>query len=269
MLFGYDQQVTTEAGIGPFGGYRWFAPYVTLLLVLISEGSIAKAQQPTTFGDQPSTNAAPTPTNLGQPRNDRIFGVLPNYRTIENPNIRMTPLSTNEKFKLALEVSFDPYAYVIAGALAGYGQAKDDPKSWGEESWIPFIKRYGASFADQTSENIMTEAVVPSLLREDPRYFRLGTGGFIKRSGYAVSRIWVTQTDTDHRTFNFSEILGAGASAGISNFYYPPEDRTLSANLSRWGVMVGEDTFFNLLKEYWPDIRLKMLRRNHPVDPPF
>jgi hypothetical protein len=62
-------------------------------------------------------------------------------------------------------------------------------------------------------------------------------------------------------TFNFSEIMGACASAGISNIYYPREDRTMSANLSRWGVMVGEDTFFNLLKEFWPDIRLKMFKR--------
>jgi hypothetical protein len=188
---------------------------------------------------------------------------------VENPNIRMAPLSAKGKFKLAIEDSFDPYAYVIAGAFAGYGQTKDDPKSWGEESWGPYIKRYAASFADQTSENIMTEAVVPWMLKEDPRYFRLGTGGFFKRTGYAVSRIWVTQTDAGHRTFNFSEIMGAGASAGISNFYYPREDRTISANLSRWGVMVGEDTFFNLLKEYWPDIRLKMFKRSHPSDPPF
>jgi hypothetical protein len=107
----------------------------------------------------------------------------------------------------------------------------------------------------------MTEAVVPALLKEDPRYFRLGTGGFLKRTGYAVSRIWVTRTDAGGRSFNFSEIMGAGASAAISNIYYPRENRTMSANLSRWGVMVGEDTFFNLLKEYWPDIRLKILKR--------
>jgi hypothetical protein len=111
-----------------------------------------------------------------------------------------------------------------------------------------------------------TPAAAPSLtcgfgLKEDPRYFRLGTGGFFKRTGYAVSRIWVTRTDAGGRTFNFSEIMGAGASAGISNIYYPREDRTMSANLSRWGVMVGEDTFFNLLKEYWPDIHHKLLKR--------
>ena len=241
-----------------YGSLALCAP---MLLVLVCGGNIAEAQQSPTSGSQTSTNSEPPAADSVQPKNDRIFGVLPNYRTVENPNIRMAPLSAKGKFKLALEDSFDPYAYVIAGAFAGFGQSKNDPKSWGEESWGPYIKRYTASFADQTVENIMTEAAVPSLLREDPRYFRLGTGGFIKRTGYAVSRIWVTQTDAGHRTFNFSEILGAGASAGISNFYYPREDRTLSANLRRWGVMEGEDTFFNMLKEYWPDIHHKLLKK--------
>jgi hypothetical protein len=269
MLLGYDKYVTADAGTGLLGRYRSFALCTQMLLVFICGGSIAEAQQPSTSGPQPSTSSGPPPADSVQPKNDRIFGILPNYRTVENPNIRMAPLSAKGKFKLAIEDSFDPYAYVIAGSFAGYGQTKDDPKSWGEESWGPYIKRYAASFADQTSENIMTEAVVPWMLKEDPRYFRLGTGGFFKRTGYAVSRIWVTQTDAGHRTFNFSEIMGAGASAGISNFYYPREDRTMSANLSRWGVMVGEDTFFNLLKEYWPDIRLKMFKRKHSADPPF
>ncbi len=242
--------------------YRSLAMCVPVLLVLVAAGNNAKAQESAASGSQASTtNSEPPDVNSVQPKNDRIFGVIPNYRTVENPDIRMAPLSTKGKFKLAVEDSFDPYAYVIAGAFAGFGQTKDDPKSWGEESWGPYIKRYAASFADQTSENIMTEAVVPSLLREDPRYFRLGTGGFFKRTEYAVSRIWVTRTDAGGTTFNFSEILGAGASAGISNIYYPREDRTTSANLSRWGLMVGEDTFFNLLKEYWPDIHHKIFKR--------
>jgi len=187
--------------------------------------------------------------------------VLPNYRTVEIPKLKTPPLTAREKFKLAGEDSFDPYAYVVAGAFAGLAQAQNDPKSWGGESWGPYAKRYLASFADQTIENMMTEAVVPALLKQDPRYFRMGTGSFFKRAGYAVSRIWVTRTDSGGTTFNFSEIGGAGLSSAISNLYYPQENRTLSKNLSRWGILVGEDTFFNFLKEYWPDIRHKILKR--------
>jgi hypothetical protein len=234
--------------------------YSLLVAIFAYAGRAATAQEP------PATSQLPPPTtssssDSGQPKNDRIFGVVPNYRTVENPQIRMEPLSVKQKFKLAADDSFDPYAYVVAGLFAGFAQAQNDPPSWGEESWGPFIKRYAASFADQTIENFMTEAVVPSVLKQDPRYFRMGSGSFFKRTGYAVSRIWVTRTDTGGTTFNFSEIGGAGASSLISNLYYPPENRTLSKNLSRWGILVGEDTFFNLLKEYWPDIRQKVLKR--------
>lgn len=231
------------------------------LLIFMHGVKIARAQQPPETDSQPPPSSESSPADLAQPKNDRIFGVLPNYRTVENPKLSMQPLTAKGKFKLAASDSFDPYAYVIAGAFAGYGQEKNDPKSWGEESWGPMAKRYAASFADQTDENIMTEAVVPALLREDPRYFRLGSGSFFKRTSYALSRIWVTRTDAGGTTFNFSEIVGAGASSAVSNFYYPREDRTLSKNLSRWGVQVGEDTFFNFLKEYWPDIRHKILKR--------
>ena len=225
------------------------------------EGKIARAQQPPASGSQLPSSSDSWPAASTQPKNDRIFEVIPNYRTVENPQLKMQPLTAREKFKLAAEDSFDPYAYVIAGAFAAFAQAQNDPKSWGQESWGPPVKRYLASFADQTDENMMTEAVVPALLKEDPRYFRLGKGSFFKRTGYALSRIWVTRTDAGGTTFNFSEIAGAGISSAISNVYYPPEDRTLSKNLSRWGIQVGEDTFFNLLKEYWPDIRRKVFKR--------
>lgn len=238
-----------------------FPPCSALFLAFVCGASCAKAQLSGTASSQPQQSSEAPASDSVQPKNDRIFKVLPNYRTVENPNIRMAPLSTKGKFNLAVEDSFDPYAYFIAGAFAGLGQTKGDPKSWGEESWGPFTKRYAASFADQTIENMMTEAVVPSLLREDPRYFRLGKGGIFKRTGYALSRTFVTRTDTGKRTFNFSEVMGAGASAAISNIYYPRDNRTLSSNLSQWGVMVGEDTFFNLLKEYWPDIRHKVFNR--------
>ena len=235
--------------------------YSLPLLFHLCIGNISWAQQPATSEQQAPSRAAPTQADSTQPQNDRIFGVLPNYRTVEIPKLKNPPLTAREKFKLAAEDSFDPYAYVVAGAFAGAAQIQNDPRSWGEESWGPFAKRYLASFADQTIENMMTEAVVPALLKQDPRYFRMGSGSFLKRTGYAVSRIWVTRTDAGGTTFNLSEIGGAGLSSAIANLYYPPENRTLSKNLSRWGIMVGEDTFFNFLKEYWPDIRHKILKR--------
>ena len=76
---------------------------------------------------------------------------------------------------------------------------------------------YWHIFVDTGVGNYMTEAIVPTLTKEDPRYYTLGKGGFLKRSGYAVSRLFITRTDAGHNTFNFSEMIGNGAAAGIGN----------------------------------------------------
>jgi hypothetical protein len=109
-------------------------------------------------------------------------------------------------------------------------------------------------------ENYMVEAIVPVLTKEDPRYYTLGKGGFIKRTGYAVSRLFITRTDAGKNTFDISEIVGAGAAAGIANAYYPTQSNTWVKTYQRWGTQVGLDGVFNVLKEFWPDINQAVFR---------
>lgn len=227
---------------------------VTLFL-LLSANSFAWGQQQALSPTNDPKSATSDPL-----KNDRIFGVIPNYRTVEDPTRGIVPLTAKQKFGLAVDDSFDPYAYPVAGIFAAIAQAQNSPQSWGQ-GWGAYAKRFAAQFVDQTDENIMTEAVVPSLLKQDPRYFRIGQGGFLTRTGYAVSRIWVTRTDAGHKTFNFSEIGGAGIAATISNTYYPSDSRTVSQTLNRWGIFVAEDTLFNVLKEFWPDMRQRIFKK--------
>jgi hypothetical protein len=100
----------------------------------------------------------------------------------------------------------------------------------------------------------MAEAIVPAVTKEDPRYYTLGKGGFFNRTGYAVSRLFITRTDAGKNTFNFSEIVGAGTAAGIGNAYYPPQSNPWVKTYQRWGTQVALDGVFNVLKEFWPDI---------------
>ena len=117
-----------------------------------------------------------------------------------------------------------------------------------------FGKYYWHVFVDGAIENYMTEAIVPAVTREDPRYYTMGKGGFFKRTGYAVSRLLITRTNSGKSTFNLSEIVGAGAAAGIGNAYYPTESNPFVKTYQRWGTQVGLDGVFNVLKEFWPDI---------------
>jgi hypothetical protein len=193
------------------------------------------------------------------PKNDRIFMVIPNYTTVEVP-VAFKPLTAKEKFKLGAEDAFDPYAFPLAGILAGIAQAKNDDAAWGQ-GWKGFGKRYAAGYADTVSGSFMTTGVFPSMLHEDPRYFRKGTGGFRKRSLYALRRMFVITTDSGGATFNFSEYGGNAVAAGISQIYHSKEERGFSNFASDFGTQVLIDVVANQTKEFWPDIRHKLFKK--------
>jgi hypothetical protein len=189
--------------------------------------------------------------------NDRLFFALPNFLTLEN-SAHVTPLTAGEKFKVVARSSFDPVQFVWYGFLSGISQAEDSEPGFGQ-GMAGYGKRYGAAFADGTIENFMTQAALPSIFRQDPRFFQDGQGGFLHRAGYSVSRIVITRTDSGHHEFNFSEVLGSAMAAGISTYsYHPKADRTPSNTASVWASMVAYDTLTITLKEFWPDIRRKL-----------
>ena len=104
----------------------------------------------------------------------------------------------------------------------------------------------------------MVNAALPSLLRTDPRYYQLGKGTFWHRTGYSLSRLFVTRTDSGHNTFNFAEIGGSGMAAAISTYsYHPVADKTFSNTATVWGTQVAYDAMRIVLNEFWPDIRRK------------
>jgi hypothetical protein len=193
------------------------------------------------------------------PKSSRIFMIIPNYTTVEKPT-DFTPLTAKQKFKLGAEDAFDPYSFPLAAVVAGIAQADNDDASWGQ-GLKGFGKRYAAGYADTVDGSFMTTGVFPTLLHEDPRYFRKGTGGFWRRSGYAVKRLFVTRTDSGGSQFNFSEFGGNAAAGAISLTYHSSEDRTFSNFLNNWGTQVTIDFVANQLKEFWPDMRHKVFHR--------
>ncbi|HLW98483.1 MAG TPA: hypothetical protein VKR82_07550 [Candidatus Acidoferrales bacterium] len=218
-----------------------------------------KALDSVTNKDSKDPKSAEDPKPDPVRKNDRIFGVIPNHNTVEGAQ-EIKPISSKEKFKLAAESTLDPYSFLIAGILAGEGQATNDEPTWGR-GFVGFTKRYGASVADQTVGPLMTTGLFPSLFHQDPRYFQLGHGGFKHRFNYALVRLFVTRTDSGNRQFNYSEFVGNAAAAGISNVYYPKADRTLEHNLDEYATQVAVDLLGNELKEFWPDIRRKVFHK--------
>jgi hypothetical protein len=191
---------------------------------------------------------------------DRLFFTLPNFLTVENAG-QIPPLTAGQKFKIVARSSFDYVEFPWYAFLAGISQAYNSEPGYGQGA-AGYGKRYGAAFADGTIENFWTSAILPSLLRQDPRFYQLGKGSFWHRTGYAVSRIFVIRSDSGNNQFNASEIFGSAIAAGISTYsYHPQSDRTLSNTASVWGTQIGYDMFTLVAKEFWPDIRRKISRK--------
>lgn len=195
-----------------------------------------------------------------EPIDKRIFGVLPNYRTADG-SAPFVPITAKRKFYIASKDSFDYPVYMAAAAFAGLYQLENQNPSF-RQGVKGYAKRLASSYGDQASGNLMTEAIFPSLLHEDPRYFRIGASGGTTwhRVGYALTRVLVVRTDKGKWDFNYSEWLGNAATVAISNLYYP-DTRNVADNVQKLGIQVGTDAFSQVLKEFWPDIKRKLSRK--------
>jgi hypothetical protein len=179
-------------------------------------------------------------------KDDRMFYVMPNYLTVDG-QAQLPPVSWKEKFAMAAKGSFDPYEFTIVGIVAGIRQADNSSPAFGQ-GMKGYAKRYGAAFADQVDGNVMVGGVYPTILKIDPRYFRLGRGSFVHRFGYAIDRIFIARKDSGGSMFNIPEFAGNATAIAISNVYYPAADRSWSSSLSDWGTQMGLDAFGNELK---------------------
>jgi hypothetical protein len=230
-------------------------------VALVLFAHFASGQEPS--GVPPAAGSTPSdavPAQTQTVEDKRIFGVLPNYRTAESSD-PFRPISMAQKFTIATKDTFDYPSYGLAAAFAGLSQLQNDNPSFGQ-GLKGYAQRYGSAVADQDLGNYMTEAIMPSLLREDPRYFRRGHGSFFGRLAYAASRVAVTRTDAGNTRFNTSEFLGNGIVASIGNLYYP-DDTGLRYTAQRMFTQIGTDAFDNILKEFWPDVKQKWLKHRH------
>lgn len=194
----------------------------------------------------------------------RILGIIPNFRSVST-DVKLPPESVKEKFMTATDDSFDYSSVFVPALLAGYSDARKADPEFGHGA-IAYGRYFWHSAVDQTSENYMVEFILPTITHEDNRYYTLGRGGFFRRTGYALSRSVVTRNDAGNETFNISEVFGAGASAGISNLYYPSPERSFGNTASQWGLDIGIDSASFLIKEFWPDINRKLFHSSAGID---
>ena len=263
--------------------------------VSVAQDNAAPAQQPSPqSSSRPAAPVDPPPITPGekseqekeierQEQAQRVLGVLPLFGVTDRQNA--SPLTGREKFHLFLKSAFDPATIGIVGLQAALSQAENEFPAYGQGAQ-GFGKRFGASLADEVSSGFWSNYAYPVLLKEDPRYFRLGEGNLTTRIFYGIKQEFVCHKDRGGRRFNFSNILGALTSGAISNLYYPgrtevrvipatatspaipvyEDDRGVELTLSRTAIAIGYDTAGGLFAEFWPDIHRKIFNRRR-ADP--
>jgi hypothetical protein len=202
-----------------------------------------------------------SPANIApaEQENKRILGIIPNNRT--SPSLtKYTPIPAREKFLIATQDSFDRGTVVLAAAFAGEAQLTNANRPFGQGA-VGYGRYFATAYSDFVIGNYMTEAIYPTLLHQDPRYFRRGSGSGWSRLGYALGQTFWTHSDSGRMQFNYSEILGNSTAVAISNAYYQ-DSRDAASALTKLGTQIGVDMAANVLKEFSSDLNRKLFRKH-------
>ena len=192
----------------------------------------------------------------------RVLGVIPNFYVSYVPNA--APLNARQKFRLAWKATIDPVTFLVTGAFAGIEQAEDHFKGYGQGA-EGYAKRFGAGYGDTVTSTFIGGAILPSLLKQDPRYFYKGTGSTSSRIRYAIANSVICKGDNGRWQPNYSNIIGNLASGGISNLYYPEQDRNGAAlTFENAGIGIGANAVANILQEF---VVRKFMRKDSNNDP--
>jgi hypothetical protein len=188
---------------------------------------------------------------LEQQEHQRVFGVMATFNTTTNKDA--LSLSTGQKYQLFFKSATDPWPFLLAGFASGIDQAENSFPEYGQ-GLVGYAKRYGASYTDYFTGNLLGNAVLASLMREDPRYFQKGSGSLTGRALWAAgSTVWCKR---DNGTWgpNYANVLGNLMGAAVSNLYYPGSDRTASGTIERGLSVSAEAILGTEVIEFWPDI---------------
>ena len=221
------------------------APVVTEVSVHLSQEQIAEEQ-------------------IKVQEQQRIVGVIPNFYASYVPDA--APLNTRQKFELAWRSAIDPTSFVIAAAIAGGQQANNTFAGYGQGA-AGYGRRFGAAYGDFFIGTYIGSAILPSILKQDPRYFYKGTGTTKSRIWYAISRSVITKGDNGHWQPDYSGILGSLAAGGISNLYYPEADRHgFGDTVSNTLIGIGTGAAVNILQEFvFRKLTPKAPKTDHPA----
>jgi hypothetical protein len=203
----------------------------------------------------PVAQQAPATSQKVEQEHPRLFWILPTYSVADAKSVH--PLTARGKFRLFVKDKTDPFTIGWVAFEAGLAQASNDFPEYGQGA-AGYGKRFGAGLADEAAAGFFGTFLFPSVLHQDPRYYRLGTGPFKRRLGHALIRPVLTHRDSGGRAFNWSGLLGSIATSSLSNAYYPEENRGVGETFSRVEMSIPFSMIDEIVNEFGPDLEKKI-----------
>jgi len=225
--------------------------------------SLPPAQQPAAA---PQSQREKAKEQMKEQEQQRVLGIVPSFNTSYRSDA--VSLTAGQKMSLAFRSSIDPFTFAAAFLVAGYHEVEDDDTGfgWGIEG---YGKRSGAAYLDAIDGTMIGNGILPSILHQDPRYFRMGHGTTTHRLLYALATNVICKHDnTGKWEPNYSNVLGNIASGGISNLYYPSSNSGVGQTFTNGMIVTAEGGLGSIFQEFWPDISRKFLHRDptHGLD---
>ena len=242
---------TTQTASGMLQGGEDYTVPPVLLIVAPAATEVKVAMTPVEIAE----------AEIKDEERQRVLGVIPNFYVTYNS--AAAPLNPKQKFELAWKSTIDPINFGLTGAIAAIQQGSNAFSGYGQGAQ-GYAKRYAASYADSAIGTFIGGAILPSVLKQDPRYFYKGTGTRRSRLFYAIANAVICKGDNGHWQANYSSMLGSLAAGGISNLYYPESDRDSTVTLENTLIAIGSNAANNLLQEFL----IRKLTRNAPTYTP-
>ncbi len=178
----------------------------------------------------------------------RVLGVVPNFYVSYVADA--APLDAKQKFQLAFRTIIDPFTFFVVAATAAIEQGQNHFAEYGQGAQ-GYGKRFGATYADTVTGTLIGGAILPTVLRQDPRYFYKGTGSVPSRGMYAIASAFICKGDNGKWQPNYSNMLGNLAAGGMSNLYYPDQDRNgAGLTVENAAIGIGATAIQNLFQEF-------------------
>jgi hypothetical protein len=235
-------------------GDTFFVPQVSLVLATVV--TEVKVLPPQEVAEQ----------QIHEEEKQRVLGVIPNFYVSYLPPSEAVALTPKQKLELAWKSSVDPVTFAGILFIAAFQQAGDSYPEWGQ-GWGAYGERYGAFYANVVTGTFLGDGIMPSLLKQDPRYFYQGTGSKKSRLLHALGAPFVCLGDNGHQQVNYSYLIGSFGAGGISTLYYPLKNHSVAGlTLENGFVRIAENSISSVAQEFV--IRKLTPRRHRGVDPP-